>query len=105
MMDSILMRLLRRFFQVRDAYSKCIATFPSPYPSPSGRGDGFVATSFFQTQSSCGRRTDFDSAAECSLSPRERAGVRGNGAHKFYETVLNYLRILVVLLSCFALNA
>ena len=85
MMDSIFKRL-GRLLQVRDTYADCIARFPSPYPSPLGRGDGSAATSFLEMRSSCGRRTDSDCAAKCSLSPREWVGVRGNEAHNFYTT-------------------
>ena len=56
--------------------------FPSPRPSPLGRGRTFVPLDYRSR-----RAAIFNGGAQSTLSPRERAGVRGKETHAIY-TVL-----------------
>lgn len=57
-----------------------IAAFPSPRPSPSGKGRIVADLAANLAADYVGKLFEFlDVAACCSLSPRERVRVRGNG--------------------------
>src|SRR5437867_9446844 len=58
--------------------------FPSPRPSPSGRGR--IAGRLLDSRGACHRGK---TGRRRSLSPRERAGARGNSAHE-YPSVTNW---------------
>src|SRR5260370_288269 len=85
-----LVRLIRRLESCVTLATQLVRTLcsPSPRPSPSGRGGSSARCSNRTTTSvspTDGRRS--------SLSPRERAGVRGNGTrdHKLLRTYQNLI--------------
>src|SRR5688500_1849689 len=73
--------------------SYLVTSFPSPQPSPLGRGRTVCRLSAYRSILIAVRQSANQETLDCcSLSPRERVRVRGNVANKLSAGLVNLLR-------------
>ena len=80
--------------------------FPSPRPSPMGRGRINSRLPANWSRSAASRLANFENAFNgCSRSPRERVRVRENAANRFIRRILSLSRLLVFLAAASGASA